>query len=334
MEKILTVSIAAYNVEKYLGKFLESLALQTFCENIELIFVNDCTPDDSMSLVNDWKIKNNKFHIKIINHEKNKGLAAARNTALNVAKGKYIVFIDSDDWLEPDYLEQLYELAEKTDADIVGCDCFLETYRNTVIRKCFLCNTSELNIMNLLYGKTTGWLWVKLFKRDLFVQNNISWIEGIDLFEDVLIDVKLYDKSKKTEYTSIPLYHYNQLNLTSLTHELNDERCQQLINALKNIESYLISENKMDTYKKAYEVKQAYIKSWILRNCKNLRKEYLLLFKNKKLSKCNYLPFVRRFFLFLSEKNQYQAIFMLRIFLNKLARLRNRFKKAVGIYTS
>lgn len=123
----ISVLIPVYNVEKYVGRCILSVLNQTIQESIEIIIVNDCTPDNSMRVINEVIHSSsntlNGKELKIINHETNKGLAFARYTALNYATGKYILQIDSDDYIEKEMLEKMYAKAIATDADIVGCDC-------------------------------------------------------------------------------------------------------------------------------------------------------------------------------------------------------------------
>ncbi len=308
----ISVCVPVYNVASYLQKCLESLASQTLASKAEFIFVNDCTTDNSMEILYDWKKNNGNLNILIINHEVNRGLAAARNTALHSAHGKYFVFMDSDDWVEPTYLEKLYCTAQEKDADIVACNCFIESISGSSEKQCLLVENSEANIKNLLEGKTTGWLWTKLFKRDLFFKNNIEWVEGINFFEDVLIDIKLYDKAKRISHIDIPLYHYNNLNQNSLTHNLNDSNCNQLIHAIQNIENYLYENNKLEIYDTELTIKKAYIKSWILKSSEHLKKEYVDLYKDIDFSAYKQISKNKRLLLFLARLNLYAILHFLR----------------------
>lgn len=122
----ISVLIPVYNVEKYVGRCILSVLNQTIQESMEIIIVNDCTPDNSMRVINEVIHSSsntlNGKELKIINHETNRGIAFTKNTALNHATGEYILQIDSDDYMETDMLEKMYAKAIATDADIVGCD--------------------------------------------------------------------------------------------------------------------------------------------------------------------------------------------------------------------
>ncbi|MBR3628081.1 MAG: glycosyltransferase family 2 protein [Elusimicrobia bacterium] len=116
MPKI-SVIVPTYNVEKYLSQCLDSILNQTF-KDFECICINDGSTDNSLSILQKYASKDNR--IKIINQE-NKGLSGARNAALKIVTGKYITFVDSDDFVSSDYLEKLINLAEKENSDIVYC---------------------------------------------------------------------------------------------------------------------------------------------------------------------------------------------------------------------
>ncbi|MGX3043797.1 glycosyltransferase family 2 protein [Helicobacter sp. T3_23-1056] len=111
-----SVIIPVYNVAKYLPKCLDYICAQTF-ENIEIICVNDCSPDNSLAILQEYASMDNR--IRIINREQNGGLSAARNSGLEVASGEYVYFIDSDDWIDLDYIEKMVSEAVKNDAKVV-----------------------------------------------------------------------------------------------------------------------------------------------------------------------------------------------------------------------
>ena len=113
MEKV-SIIVPVYNVEKYLECCLESLINQTL-KDIEIICVNDGSTDNSGKILENYAAKDNR--IKVI-HQVNGGQAAARNNGLNAVNGKYINFIDSDDWVDLDFIEKLYDAAERNSADI------------------------------------------------------------------------------------------------------------------------------------------------------------------------------------------------------------------------
>ena len=123
MMKYMTVLIRVplYKVEKYVGKCMESIFRQTY-KNIEYVFVNDCTPDKSMEVINENIDKYDvRDKCKIIEHKTNKGISTSRNDCLDNATGDYILFIDSDDYIDLDMVESLVNAAKEIDAHISGC---------------------------------------------------------------------------------------------------------------------------------------------------------------------------------------------------------------------
>lgn len=119
----ISVIIPIYNVEKFVERCILSIINQTYTKEVECIIVNDCTPDSSMKIVErlvaDYK---GQIRFKLLNHERNKGIAAVRNTGLNAASGDYIIYIDSDDYCEQDMLEKMYTKAVEEDADVIVAD--------------------------------------------------------------------------------------------------------------------------------------------------------------------------------------------------------------------
>lgn len=134
MEYKVSVIIPIYGVEKFIERCVDTLMQQTLKE-VEYIFVNDATPDHSMEVLQDVlaRYPERKDCVVVATHEINKGLPAARNTGLQMARGEYIFHCDSDDFVEPDMLETLYTEAVRKQADIVWCDWILSFEKMNVI---------------------------------------------------------------------------------------------------------------------------------------------------------------------------------------------------------
>ncbi len=125
---LVSVIIPVYNTEKYLRKCLDSVCNQTL-KDIEIICVNDCSSDDSLAILQEYASQDNR--IKIINFTQNKGVAIARNTAIDEAKGEYIGFVDSDDYIDLDFYEKLYNKAVETGAEVAIGGCYIENENGT-----------------------------------------------------------------------------------------------------------------------------------------------------------------------------------------------------------
>ncbi|MBB5218412.1 glycosyltransferase family 2 protein [Treponema rectale] len=198
MEPLVSICLPVYNTSLYLKQCLESLYNQTIADKCEFIIVNDCSTANSLEVINKVTSRYNNLSIKIISHNYNKGVAGARNTALEVATGKYCLHLDSDDWCELNYAETLANLAEKENADIVTS--FFD----------FTPPESYDYVKGLLNHEFPVTSWTRLIRRDLFLKNNIKWVEGINVGEDPIISCKLFYFANKVVATPVKLYHYRE----------------------------------------------------------------------------------------------------------------------------
>ena len=306
----ISVLIPVYGVEKYIRKCLISLFSNTIASDCEFIIVNDCTKDNSMKIIEDIIIDYSFLKIKVINHETNLGLAGARNTGLKNASGKYIICCDSDDWVEKNYLEELYNEAEKVNADITGCDLIREYVNESRVQEVDLVRTDLC--ASILTGDTPGWLWIKLFKKSLFTENDIMWVEGLDMCEDTLISLKAFFYAKKVAYINKALYHYNLQNQNSLTSKLNEKKVNQIIENNVEYEKFLEKNGVKQKYSNELLKRKAFTKIWILLDCDELKKEYFRLYSEEKLHKVKEQSFLSKFFLFLLK---YRFDLLARIFI-------------------
>ena len=147
--KMVSVCIPVYGVEKYIERCARSLFEQTMTDGIEFIFVNDCTNDRSIEILEQIlsEYPQRKNQVKIIHHDTNQGLTGARNTALKYAQGEYIIHCDSDDWVDIKMYENMYNKAIETDADMVYCDYKLESSKTQNV-----CLKSTLSAVAMLKG--------------------------------------------------------------------------------------------------------------------------------------------------------------------------------------
>ncbi|MGK4255997.1 glycosyltransferase family 2 protein [Bifidobacterium pullorum] len=159
---LVSILLAVYNVENYVERCVRSLQSQTY-PNIEIIVVDDCSSDSSGSIVE--KLASNDSHITVIHHKKNMGLSSARNTGLDHAHGQFITFVDSDDWVEPDYVSYLYDLSLRTGADIaVGKNFFTSQYREQIYDDEISIITPEDMLCDIFYNRIHVGVWNRLYK--------------------------------------------------------------------------------------------------------------------------------------------------------------------------
>lgn len=264
-----SVIIPIYKVEKYIERCARSLFKQTL-ESIEFIFVDDCSPDNSITILRNVlnEYPNRISATKIIKHERNRGLAAARNTGRDIAQGEYLISCDSDDWVEENMYELMYQKAQQTNADIVICD-WEEVYATT--KKRIFTNPPTDNIKcvaALLSGKIHGSVVNKLIKKSLYTKNNIQCKEGMNFCEDLYVTYRLLYFAQSIAYINLPLYHYNQTNLNSYSSTRLSKTSQQGLIELSRAVKNFFEEQKEEniSIKKAILYRINEIKSSILLN--------------------------------------------------------------------
>ena len=215
----ISVVIPVYNMEKYIERCACSLFCQTKEDGIEFIFVDDCSTDKSVGVLMEVlsKFPNRESQVKIIKHEHNRGLAAARYTGFENAVGKYIIHCDSDDWVEKEMYDSLLKKAKENKADIVICDYIAEyDKRSIVYRQNFEGNDKKF-INQLLSGELHNSVWNKLIRRELYQYVHPLWEDGINMWEDVSLICRMSFYAKTICYLPQALYHYSQTNENAYT---------------------------------------------------------------------------------------------------------------------
>ncbi len=239
MEYKVSVIIPIYKVEKFIARCADSLLGQTLKE-VEFIFVNDATPDRSMEVLHGVlkKYLSRSADVVVLEHEENKGLPAARNTGLKHAKGEYIFHCDSDDFVEPDMLERLYETASKKDADIVWCDWYLSFAKNERYMRQPDFETAEEALKAMLGGRMKYNVWNKLAKRELYSKNDITFPSGYAMGEDMTM-MMLFAHARNVAYLPHALYHYVKLNTSAMSSNYSEKHWEELKYNVSRIENYL-----------------------------------------------------------------------------------------------
>ena len=234
-----SVIVPIYKVERFIDKCASSLFEQTLDE-VEFIFVDDASPDGSMDLLGKCidRYPARKNQIKIVCHAENQGLPAARNTGLAEATGEYVFHCDSDDFVEPDMLAALYEVAKEKDADIVWCDWFLSFEHNERYMTQPSYETPLDALKGMLGGVMKFTVWNKLAKRSLYVDNHIGFPTGYGMGEDMTM-MMLFACAGKVAYLPKAFYHYVKLNTGSFTQTFSDRHLVELKYNVQRISDYL-----------------------------------------------------------------------------------------------
>lgn len=234
-----SVIVPIYKVEKFIGRCAESLMQQTL-DDVEYIFVNDATPDNSVEVLNDVlkKYPARAGSISVVKHDVNKGLPAARNTGLAAAHGEYVFHCDSDDFVEPAMLETLYNVANGNDADIVWCDWFLSFEKNERYMKQPEFSTAFEALKSMLGGGMKYNVWNKLVKRSLYTDNEILFPAGHGMGEDMTM-IMLFAHARKVKYVPQAFYHYVKLNTSAFSSTISDRHWTDLRYNLDRTISYV-----------------------------------------------------------------------------------------------
>ena len=225
---LISVIVPVYNMEEYLVKCLENLCSQTLKE-IEIICVDDGSTDNSSNILREFQNKDKR--IKIIT-QTNQGLSAARNAGLDIAVGKYIAFVDSDDFVSPNMFKKLYDVISKYNTDIVVCNHFVmgEDYVYPKSQRAdFMMNSEKKYLSELLLDESIfNYVWSRLYKREIF--EDVRFRKG-KVFEDIYLSNDLIGKINNAFYISDPLYCYRMRN-GSITNSLDFSSIKNSIEAI------------------------------------------------------------------------------------------------------
>lgn len=237
--------IPVYGVESYIERCARSLFDQTY-DNLEFIFVDDCTPDNSISVLKKVMecYPHRKGTIQIVRHTRNRGLAAARNTALECASGDYVIHVDSDDWVEPNFAEKCICIVQKFNVDIVLCGVVHE-YKNSRIVDTYSARiASSLNkndyLKKVITQRINGTIWGKMIKRELYQKNGIKALEGVNYAEDYAVLPLLIYHAQSIAGIPEVLCHYDRTNESSFTHRFSIRDLKSQMAAYINIKKHLV----------------------------------------------------------------------------------------------
>ena len=287
MAKI-SVIISVHNVEDYLVKCLDSVLNQTF-KDIEVICVNDGSTDASLNILEDYARKENR--LKIINQE-NKGLSSARNTGIEKAQGKYIFFVDSDDYIKPDTLEKMYNKIISTNVDMVSVfsELFYEGEKPDNFDKfnnSWTCKLKEGTYKANKFLKLNCVAWGKLYKTEIVKKYNLRFDKGL-INEDESWQWYYSTKIKNFYYIPEKLYMYRQRKQSIMNNKNTfSEKNLHIFKILENIYEHLNSTNLYSKYKKQFEKYFIGTCCCVYQRTSNEHKERVLNISKETANKCN-----------------------------------------------
>lgn len=241
-----SVIVPIYNVEKYLEKCINSLLSQTL-EDIQIILVNDGSKDNSGNIAKEYE-KNNKNRVIYVEKE-NGGLSDARNYGLKYATGDFVAFLDSDDYIEKNAYEEMYNKAIEENADYVECDFIWEFPNKIRVDKQYpYKNKKEM----LSFVRVVAWN--KLIKRQLITDNNLEFPKGLR-YEDVEFTYKLIPFVNKFAYVDKPFIHYVQREGSIAN--VQNERTAEIFTVLDNVIEFYKKNNIYEEYRDELEYNYA-----------------------------------------------------------------------------
>lgn len=245
---LISVTLSAYNVEEYIGDCLQNITNQTL-KDIEIICVNDASTDNTLNILEKYAAQDSR--ITIINKTENEGLAVARNKCIDLAKGKYICFVDGDDLLSLDLCEKAFEFAETNNSDLVMWD-YISFVKESEI-EVLLKNKSNLKEFKVLDKfallELPAFAWVKLIRTDVAKNLQINFPVGLT-YQDVPVHWKLITKLENINILPEKLSYYRQ-QPNATTHKKGWKRADY-IEVMDIVEKYLHDNELFEEYKYAF----------------------------------------------------------------------------------
>ena len=259
---MISIIVPVYNTEKYLHNCIDSLLAQTYTD-IEILLVNDGSTDGSGAICDACAARDARIRVM---HQQNAGVSSARNAALAVASGEYIAFVDSDDWVSPEYIEAMQSAMTEADADLVCCDMFMVRNRFDTVRDNTDCRDiiqgREVYRSLLCDGQVGGYLCNKLFKRDMITA---TFDSNLHVSEDFVFCAEYAKAVGKTVIMRRKLYYYWQ----------NPQRKHSALN-VRMLSLLDAQERLLALYATEYPSLCPHIKANMLKAALNMRARYKL----------------------------------------------------------
>ena len=254
-----SILVPVYKCEKFINQCVESLFSQAF-DDVEFIFYDDCSPDASVSLIHQCleKHPDRWEQVRIISAQQNSGVSIARNRLLVEAKGEYIWYVDSDDWIEPDAIRLLYETACSSKAGIVSFGFYYEGisrcatvyhYKYKSVKEC----------LKDVIGNNWGAVWRFFFRRSIATENSILFPVGYNVAEDYVFCIKYLFHVQNIISIDVPLYHHITYNTMSLVATQDIHSLVHQYEATIIVEDFLRKNKILQLYSKDLNLRKAYV---------------------------------------------------------------------------
>ena len=244
MNELITIIVPCYNASKTVGACIESVLAQTY-HNWELIIVDDGSTDDSYEIL--LKLAINDSRIRIVK-QKNAGVSAARNTGIKMANGKYLAFLDADDWYSNDFIEVMYIAICKNNADVSCCGYCLEmgeSSHDVIYGQGDICYQGEEYLHQILFGRSVrGFVCNKLIRIESV--RDVRFSKDLKLCEDMMFCCDIYRNNIRMAYVDKAMYHYRIIGSGATQNDqvlISKEGGLQIINNYRLLEEHLPIDN-------------------------------------------------------------------------------------------
>ena len=300
-----SIIVPVYNVEKYIEKCLKSLISQSY-KNIEIILIDDGSKDNSGKICDTYKRKDSR--IKVI-HKENAGVSEARNLGIQKATGRYLCFVDADDFVMNDYIEYMHQLIVKESSDIAVCTKMFSNFNEEQSSDEMIeVLDGENAIIRILNYRMPIGVYSRIFKKDLIKDNGIKFLKDIYMGEGFNFNVACFQKAKKVIISNYKVYYYRRDNTTSATSDFSIKKCENSLYAMKVMNNNLLIRTNHVINSWKYAVWRTYSDAFDYMCLGNGKKENIEKFKEYKYYiKNNYKIYKK---VDISKKDKYRAILM------------------------
>lgn len=252
--KKVSILVPVYGVEKYIERCVRSLFEQTY-ENIEYVFVDDCTKDKSIEILNSVlaEYPNRKKQAKILHHDKNRGLSAARNTALDASTGNYLMHVDSDDYLRKDAISLLVaRINQKSSQVLIFSYSIVKSDGVYPVPLQVEDKVSLIN--NYLSNRIPASMWNKFYDSEFYKATGVRSEEGINQGEDYVVVPRIIYKAERIDWLEDTLYYYEQSNVSSYSNNINETSINNMKRADDLLFGFFINVEDKDKFARSLKV--------------------------------------------------------------------------------
>lgn len=258
---LISVVIPVYNTSSYLARCIDSIFEQDL-KDVELIFIDDYSTDNSLEVLNQCLKGRVSENLTIVKNPKNLGSGETRNKGISLAKGDYVIFVDSDDYVTSDYFLVLKNAIESR-PDIVVFDMTEIWSNKTVLKHVDLPDSPLESVELLLLNKMHNSLCNKMFKRSMFLKHGIRITKGLSMFEDKSICFKLFYYAKSQLYIDKSLYFYDRSRENSLTKVFKESNIQASVIVAKVIDDFFKDKEVSDNIHNAIQANKVHVLGYI-----------------------------------------------------------------------